>query len=176
MNNILFQIIVSSGWNFIIKRVITCGILLFSLNGIILSQQTIAASGGTGSSTGGSVSYTVGQVVCNVVLGSGGSSLQGVQVPYEIYVLSSTEEGDAVQLTCKVFPNPVVEKLFLLINGNNTSDMKYLLYDMNGRLLRKEDIRQNEVILPFNAYKSGVYVLRIMMKDSEIKTYKIVKH
>jgi hypothetical protein len=49
------------------------------------AQEAIPASGGNGSGNGGSVSYSIGQVVDATYTGLSGSVAQGVQQPYEIH-------------------------------------------------------------------------------------------
>ena len=60
-------------------------ILLIILSSFrIMAQQAINASGANATGSGGSVSYSVGQVLYTTNSGSNGSSAQGVQQPYEI--------------------------------------------------------------------------------------------
>lgn len=52
------------------------------------AQEAIPASGGNATGSGGSVSYSVGQVEYSSNTGSGGSVAAGVQQPYEISVVT----------------------------------------------------------------------------------------
>jgi hypothetical protein len=63
--------------------------LTFSLS-TIHAQEAIPAGGGNASGSGGSASYSVGQVVYTTNTGTNGSAAQGVQQPYEISVVSGT--------------------------------------------------------------------------------------
>ncbi|MCP4553263.1 MAG: T9SS C-terminal target domain-containing protein, partial [Bacteroidetes bacterium] len=60
---------------------ITCILLL----GVVFAhgQTTANTSGGEASGSGGAVSYSVGQVVCQTYSGTNGSVAEGVQQPYE---------------------------------------------------------------------------------------------
>ena len=71
---------------------------------VLQAQNTIPASGGNATGTGGSVSYTVGQIVYTKSAGSNGSSAQGVQQPYEISVPTALEEAKGISLE-KVNPH-----------------------------------------------------------------------
>lgn len=68
-----------------IKTIALSVIVLFCL-GITntFAQQANASSGAVASGSGGSVSYSVGQLVIKTETGSAGSVAQGVQQPYEI--------------------------------------------------------------------------------------------
>ncbi|MGD0341661.1 MAG: hypothetical protein ABSA76_08155, partial [Bacteroidales bacterium] len=59
----------------------------------IHAQSTITTSGGNASGSGGSASYTIGQVVYSTITGTNGSSAQGVQQPYEISIITGIAEA-----------------------------------------------------------------------------------
>jgi hypothetical protein len=50
------------------------------------AQQTVPATGGIATGSGGTVNYTVGQAAYTTQTGSGGTVTQGVQQPYEIWI------------------------------------------------------------------------------------------
>ena len=68
------------------------------------AQNTIPAIGGTATGSGGSVSYTIGQIVFNIFSGSDGTIAQGVQQPYEISIIKENSENTSFEIT--VYPNP----------------------------------------------------------------------
>lgn len=51
------------------------------------SQENVAVSGGNATGSGGSSSYSVGQITYTSQTGSGGNVTLGVQQPYEIVTL-----------------------------------------------------------------------------------------
>ena len=57
-------------------------VCLFGLAQIFQAQNIIPASGGNATGSGGTVSYTVGQIVYVTDTGNTGSVIQGVQQPY----------------------------------------------------------------------------------------------
>ncbi len=95
---------------------IVCGIPIYS-------QQAVSASGGSASGSNGSVSYSVGQVVYSNQSGSNGSSLQGVQQPYEISVETSIEEARNISLEFIVFPNPCSDYISVRYELKDDSDV-----------------------------------------------------
>jgi hypothetical protein len=154
---------------------IVCGIPIYS-------QQAVSASGGSASGSNGSVSYSVGQVVYSNQSGSNGSSLQGVQQPYEISVETSIEEARNISLEFIVFPNPVTDYLILKINGTVETQCIASLYNINGIILQTIQVETNETTIPMQGYSSGTYFLKLSktMQNSAspqlIKTFKIIKH
>ena len=67
----------------VIKLSTSFAFVLFGLGGLN-AQTTVAAVGGESTGTGGTVSYTVGQIIYTTNIGANGSLAQGVQQPYEI--------------------------------------------------------------------------------------------
>lgn len=71
------------------KRLKLSAVLLLGLGLTGLQAQTsVNATDGDVSGSGGSVSYSVGQVVYTTHTGTSGSVAEGVQQPYEISVVT----------------------------------------------------------------------------------------
>jgi hypothetical protein len=81
------------------KKLILSALLLSGLGLTGLqAQEVIPAVGGNASGSGGSVSYSVGQVAYQTHTGTNGSVVEGVQQPYEISVLTAIEEAKNINL------------------------------------------------------------------------------
>ena len=93
----------------------TVFLFIIGLTGL-QAQSTIPASGGNASGIGGSVSYSIGQVVYTKFTGTNGSSTQGVQQPFEISVITGIEEARDISLEIVVFPNPATDFIKLVVN------------------------------------------------------------
>ena len=76
-------------------------------------HASVNAAGGNASGTGGSVSYSVGQLFFTTAFGTYGSVSEGVQQPFEISVLSGVEDITGIDLYYSVYPNPTIGKLTL---------------------------------------------------------------
>ena len=98
------------------------------------------AGGGNGSGAGGSVSYSIGQVICASTSGIGGLITQGVQQSYEIFIESGIEAAKLISLECTVFPNPVSEYIDLKVEGYKVENLNFQLYDLNGKLLQNKKV------------------------------------
>jgi hypothetical protein len=156
--------------------------LAFGMAGL-RAQEAQPAAGGEASGSGGSVSYSVGQVVYSTVSGSSGSSNQGIQQPYEIVVETALDEAKGIELKVLAYPNPVQDFLVLKIGNNLISDrnsalndLSYQLYDMNGSLLKRAGVTASETRISMNRFIPAFYFLKVLRGEREIKTFKIIKH
>jgi len=146
--------------------------ILFST---IQAQQTIPTTGADATGTGGSVSYTIGQVVYMTNSGINGSVAEGVQQPYEISVVIGIEQAKDITLSCTVFPNPTNDFLSLKIENFNIENLSCQLFGINGKLISKEKIITNLTTISLAKLPSGTYLLKITDRNKEIKSFKIIK-
>ena len=159
------------------KKVILSVFLLLalSLTGLY-AQEAIPAAGGNNSGSGGSVSYTVGQVLYTTNIGTNGSVAHGVQQPYEISVVNGFEEGNGINLICSAYPNPAVDLLILKVENYDNKKLSYQLYDINGKLLENKKLTGNKTSISIGKYISSAYFLKLTDNNKEIKVFKIVKN
>jgi hypothetical protein len=157
-----------------IKILITLFFLLLALMPT-KAQETVPATGGTASGNGGSVTYTVGQVLYITILGTNGTVIQGVQQPYEISVATAVEETEGITLEFKVFPNPTTGKITLTIEDFDIENLKYILFGINGILLQEKNIENRITEISMENLSPSVYFLKVIKDNMEIKTFKIIK-
>jgi len=140
------------------------------------AQSTNPASGGNASGSGGSVSYTIGQIVYTKNNGTNGSVAQGVQQPYEISVVTGIEEALGISLEIMVYPNPATDFVKLKIENYEVQNLRYQLYDINGSLLQDNKIVGNETNIVMSYYMSATYFLKVTDNNKVVKTFKIIKN
>ena len=151
-------------------------ILLIILSSFrIMAQQAINASGANATGSGGSVSYSVGQVLYTTNSGSNGSSAQGVQQPYEISTTLSLTEANDIRLM-SVYPNPTTNRVVLNVGNYGTTNLSLQFIDSNGRILLENKIINIETNLDIENYPVAIYFLKVMDKNSAIKIFKIIKN
>jgi opacity protein-like surface antigen len=155
------------------KKTILLALLLITSVGF--AQQNVVASGGSFSGTGGSVSYSVGQIGYSYKTGSNGKIIEGNQQPFEISVLG-TDNFTEINLQFSVIPNPTVNFLTLSINNYNLDDLSFQLYDMAGRLIKNQRISEYQTQISMLDKEAGAYLLNIIDKSSKIKSFKIIKN
>jgi hypothetical protein len=144
--------------------------------GVLQAQEVIPASGGEAAGNGGSVSYSVGQIAYQTHYGTSGSVSEGVQQPYEISVVTGIEEAKGINLTVSAYPNPTTDYLTLRIDEFEISNLSYQLYDMSGRLLQNERITGNQTIIVMSNLVPAIYFVKVVQRNKEVKTFKIIKN
>jgi len=153
-------------------------VVFLGLSGLF-AQEAIPVSGGDASGSGGSASFTVGQIVYTTNTGTTGSVAQGVQQAYEIFVITGNQEIKGINLTCSVYPNPATDFLKLNVKDFNREDLSYMLYDLKGKVLETNAVRNIETTINMGTLVAGTYFLKLVqLTDNsplEIKTFKIVK-
>ena len=136
------------------------------------AQVSVNAAGGDAASDGGSVSFSVGQVVFGANAGTNGSVTEGVQQPYEISVLSVVEQAENISLS--VYPNPSTDYLYLT-SSDEISNLSYQLFDMNGKLLQSEKIVGNQTNINMQGLVSATYFVKVSQGNKTVKSFKIIK-
>ncbi len=159
-------------------KTIIPGAIFLLVTGItgLQAQETIPASGGDAYGNGGSVSYTVGQLVYTSITGTENSMEQGVQQPYEISVIIGINDANADHIECIAYPNPVMDYLQLKISNGRFENLSYQLYGTDGRLLQNKEIRSNETSVSMKDLTPATYILKVTENRKEIKTFKIIKN
>ena len=138
-------------------------------------QQTIPASGGNATGSGGTVSYSIGQITYQTFEGTDGSVAQGVQQPYEISVVTAIENTEGIILEYKVFPNPAHGLIKLTIKPFNDENIKFWLYDLNGILLQDKKVISELTEISLESLNPAVYFLKVLKDNKEVKIFKVVK-
>jgi hypothetical protein len=158
-------------------KVLLCFLFLsgFSIT-ILKAQTTIPASGGNATGSGGSASYTVGQIVYTTNTGSNGSEAQGVQQPYEISVVTAVKDAGSISLKFVVYPNPASDFIKIIIENYEVKNLTYKLHDINGILLKADKVEGSETTIPMNTLLPSIYFLKVLEGNKEIITYKIIKN
>jgi len=155
------------------KLFISFLIISIAPTGLIKAQKTIASTGITATGSGGSSSYTVGQIDYQQK-GTNAQVMEGVQHSYEILTLA-VEDLDNKERNILLYPNPVKDFLFLDFNKESYQDSNYVLFDSQGKLIKKGNLTQQKSELDFSTLPSTVYIIQIFQKNQIIKTFKIIK-
>lgn len=143
--------------------------------GLAQAQESANASGGDAIGSGGTVSYSVGQVVYTTNTGSAGSLAQGVQHAYEIFTLGFEETVMNISLTA--FPNPTTENLTLQISDYNNEKLSYQLFDMQGKQLSNGQITAQQTQINMNSLPTATYFINVVNQENKkVQSFKIIKN
>ena len=116
--------------------------LCFSVN--LFAQQANTSGGGNASGSGGTSSFSVGQINYTTNSGTGGTVSQGVQQPFEIYTLSGIDDAKDLSINLTAFPNPTVDYLTLSFESTSTKKLSYQLFDSNGKLVISQNLMEQK--------------------------------
>ena len=143
----------------------------------IHAQDVIPAAGGNASGSGGTVSFSTGQVFYSFNENTKGSEAQGVQHPWEILVITGIEDSQMFSLTATTYPNPAGNSLTLEITGdvnaeNDLSLLSFQLYNMSGQILQHRKITGNQTKIVVGDLAPGIYFLSLIQAERETQHLK----
>jgi hypothetical protein len=157
------------------NKKIKLSVLLLSLGFSLQAQQTSPATGGSASGNGGTVTYSVGQIVYTTNAGVNGTVAQGVQQPFEISVVLGAGNNN-INLEMVVYPNPTTDFLTLNINNYNLTNFSYQLFDAGGKIIESRKFISVTETIRMAKLPAALYFLRIINNNETIKTFKIIKN
>jgi hypothetical protein len=149
---------------------------LFEFGTTVQAQNSIPASGGNASGSGGTVNYSVGQSVYTKYTGTNGSFAQGVQQPYEISFVTGIVEAKDISLEIEIYPNPATDFVKLKIGNYEVKNLRYQLYDINGSLIKDNKVEGNETSISMQNLLPSVYFFKVTDNNKVIKIFKIIKN
>ena len=136
------------------------------------AQFATTSSGGEAKGSGGSVSYSIGQVIFKNTSGASGSASAGVQHGYQIIVMG-VEADPEISLT--IFPNPTPDNLNLLTPDFAKSHLSYRLLDFRGQVLKSEMISSRETVVEMAGLPVAVYLVCVLKDNQPIQSFKVIK-
>jgi hypothetical protein len=149
-------------------------LLLLILSQQIYAQQSINTSGGDASGIGGSIAFSIGQVVYTTNNSNTGIVAQGVQHAYEIFAVST--EDVISMINCKVYPNPTFGDITLEITDEISSNLRLQVFDLQGKLLFASPVVSSHTRLPLNLLPASTYLVRVSNEEQrQVSTFKIIK-
>lgn len=131
------------------------------------------ASGGSQTSSIGSISFTIGQVDYINIKTLTNSISFGIQQPYEISTSYINEYYKNIRI--EAYPNPTTTFLNISIEGNNIENFSSSLVDESGTIILKQTVISQEYSLDTKNLISGAYFLIIHDRDKIVKIFKVVK-
>ena len=159
-----------------IKRISIILLFVFSFShSAMQAQQVIPASGGNATGSGGTVSYTIGQVVYTTNSNTNGSVAKGVQQAFEISEVIGIKEAKKNNFEISVYPNPTNDFITLKVENHKVPIFFFQLYDMNGKLLRRKKLTDKEIIISTANLVPETYLLKVI-NNKMVKTFKIMKN
>jgi hypothetical protein len=141
----------------------------------VQAQESANSSGGNAMGSGGTVAYSVGQVVYTTNTGTNGSVAQGVQHAYEIFTVGIKETE--LNIALSAFPNPTTENLTLQISNYNNEKLSYQLLDMQGKHLINGLVTSQQTQINMNSLSPATYFINVVNQENKkVQSFKIIKN
>lgn len=139
------------------------------------AQESTVSTGGNITGSGGSISYSIGQPFFTVKSGTNGKVSEGVQHPYEIFIITGVEHKE-ILLDLSVYPNPTSDFLTLDVADLQDKKLKCELVDASGKTLWTKTIISKQTEINMQSYPGSNYLLNVSDNKKIAKTFKILKH
>ena len=154
------------------KTIFSLVLLLLGLGGLH-AQESILPAGGEAIGTGGTSSFSVGQIVYTTNIGTNGSITQGVQQQYIIFITTGVNET-SIDLEVSVYPNPTTD--YLTLKVENPEGLSFQLFDLQGVMVEYNKVRENSTTVEMKNLPSAIYFLKVIQKNQVVKSFKIIKN
>ena len=150
-------------------------LLSIMLSFSLYAQSSINSAGAEATGNGGSLSYSVGQVVYSASSSSAGTVSAGVQQDYEVSVATQVSATN-LNIDASVYPNPTTD--FLILNVPEIEEnYTYQVTDINGKQLNTGPINNTQTSIDFSSYVIGIYFIKLVgQANSNIKTFQVIKN
>jgi hypothetical protein len=135
-------------------------------------QYSISTTGGHIKTTGGSTSFTVGQVVYVLKKGTGPYLNEGVQ---QVYTKKTTPIEELVYLKeVLLYPNPTQETMTLILSSKEDVLIRYTIMNYFGKEIRNGYIITEKSEISLVDLPAGNYFISLKSKK-ENRIFKMVK-
>ena len=142
----------------------------------LTAQEAIPCASGNASGSGGSGSYTIGEVFYSNYKGTNGNVNQGIQQPFDVQEITGISEAKGINISVNTFPNPVQSVLTLKVENYPLDNLTYDMYTIDGKLIESNAIEAAETTIEMSTFSSSSYFLKICNNHKEVKIFTIVKH
>jgi hypothetical protein len=154
------------------KRIaIICVIIGLAIS--LHAQEAVVASGNYHQNASGSISWGLGETAIQTLTAGENIITQGFQQTR--LIITSVNELPGIDFTISAYPNPAHDFINLKVDKEDFEKIRYELFDQNGRILKAETFETNPVIISFQGRSAGIYFVRVISGNLELKTFKIVK-
>jgi hypothetical protein len=141
--------------------------------GALKAQEIITPGGDYFSNSNGSLSSTIGEPINETFTGSVNVITQGFQQS-KLTVFSVYETNDP-GLSISAFPNPVKDYVKIIVKSEKKMSLTNDLYDNSGKLIMTRHFEGSETEISFSDLNPGIYFIKVIWKQKEVKIFKIIK-
>ncbi len=138
------------------------------------SQNNTVSAGSNVTNSNGIISDTIGQVFYLFGSNTDNSTNDGLQQPFEFSTLN-IQNPTAEPIIVMLYPNPTVDDIHLKLTSPAGIDYRYVISDLNGRMVGKGIVRPSLTEISMQTLASTTYILTVTGSNRYLKTFKIIK-
>jgi hypothetical protein len=146
--------------------------LLFALlccSSVLMAQRSTSSAGASIYSASGQMSFTLG-LLNHHSAGTPNSLTEGVLQAYHSIPFMVVQESQI-----SIWPNPVIDLLYLKMAQKPVSAIPIQLCNLNGLLVGDYTFTADNIAISLQTYPSGTYVLKLLFPHQLPISYKIIK-
>ena len=148
--------------------------VIFTINVLNAQQlEVINTAGGFYQTSKGSITFSVGEVMTETFTSKDCCFTQGFC--QSNITITAIHNQPKLGYELIAYPNPVKNYVILRIDKQNLNGLKYLLFDLNGRVIDQKSIIANQTQIPFQFLIPSTYLLKVIDEKQELKVFKIIK-
>jgi len=153
------------------KRLFLLIFLITTLFSQSKAQNVIASAGDFNTTTTGSLSWTIGEVITETFSTGLNSLTQGFNQSQ--LSATATFELPGLNFNLNAFPNPTSD--FLIIETDRVEKMEYLVFNQQGKLILQSELSGFQTKIDFKTLIPAIYIIKIVENNIPLKQFKIVK-
>lgn len=143
-----------------------------------ISIDVMSSSGNYFSSSSGSITYTMGELMGETYSSSNNFLTQGFNQVNDVLVLTNISNETINNSAIKTFPNPVIKDLAIQFD-QMSGEYIIQIFNTLGEIIFYESITNNDstqktYLIPFEKYISGSYFIQIINLHTQLKTNHII--
>lgn len=152
------------------KNIIPFILLLtaFSMNYAKAQQNVILVTGDYYSGENASLSWSVGETVCETFSNGNYMLTQGFQQPETILDTNNIVTSEVTSV--RLYPNPATSYFMIDINAKDYNS-EMVIYDIQGKIITRGNLNTNLTRYGIDNYKPGVYLVTISNHNETFTTY-----
>lgn len=139
----------------------------------VAAQQANVATGGNGTGSGGTICFSVGQVVYTSISGSSNTIGEGVQQPYEVSQVVAIEAHNYFP-DLMIYPNPAIDQIVITLE--QIDGISYSMYDALGKIIQRHLLVSTVTSIDMSDLCPATYFITLTGSHANSKTYKIIKN
>lgn len=158
-----------------ILNTLVIGLMLcFSAQAQTLQPGLLSASGGSGASPSGSLSWSVGELAVSTFSSEGQQLTQGFY--QNDMALTPVFEVGRHSISMEVFPNPSTQQIFIERRGKELPEQRFILFNFLGQSQLSGNLTGEVTSIDLNTLPAQTYFLQIFgHAGRQLAVFKIQK-